>query len=105
VRPPRGSVGSFGALLVVGLALGRRLGSLGAAVVAAVGDAGVEPGAGVARVSGVDTVGSAVLAGEQPAASRAVINGSASRERRDNTNHFLNRLWEGSNLHTDARPG
>jgi hypothetical protein len=78
VRPPRGSVGSFGALLVVGLVLGLGLGSLGAAVVAAVGDAGV------------DTVGSAVLAGEQPAASRAVTNGSASRERRDNSNHFLN---------------
>jgi hypothetical protein len=73
----------------------------------AVGDAGVEPSVGVAPVRGVDTVGSGsgVLAGEQPAANTAMIRGRASRERRDNSNHFLNRFLEGSNLHTDARPG
>jgi hypothetical protein len=73
----------------------------------AVGVDGVESSVGAALAFGVETTGSGsdVLAGEQPAANNAVTKGRASRERRDNSNHFLNRFQEGSNLHTDARPG
>ena len=87
--------------------LGLAPGSLVGVVEVAAGDPAVELIAGVALSAGAETVepGTEVMAGEQPAVSTAVIKGRASRERRDNSNHFLDRFREGSNLHTDAGPG